>query len=202
MTWGPMIDAIAKKARIRIGALYRMRSMLDSGNLKLMYIAFIRSILEYGSVQFMGAASCHLEKLDRIQRSAERIGNFKLESLQSRRQASLMSLTFKLLDGACREPLQVLAPQLTSAPSHSRNTRRAASHTGIQIKTRITASSLDCFKRSAMGVLPELWRSIPQELILKGANTGWRRINKLTKKFIINLDQIDIDTETHKSLYL
>jgi hypothetical protein len=30
--------------------------MLDAENMKTMYIAFIRSVLEYGSVQYMGAA--------------------------------------------------------------------------------------------------------------------------------------------------
>ena len=172
MTWGPMIDSLTKKARIRVGALYRMRSMLDSDNLKLMYIAFIRSILEYGSVQFMGAGKSHLEKLDRIQRSAERIGNVKLESLHTRREASLLSLIFKLLDGSCRGPLQALAPTLTTAAPHCRSTRSATINNGIRVLEQTNAYSLDCFKRSAISILPSVWKKLPQELIQKGADTG------------------------------
>ena len=40
----------------------------------------------------MVAAPTHLQKLDRIQAAAERLGNFKVESLQSRRDASLIGL--------------------------------------------------------------------------------------------------------------
>jgi hypothetical protein len=71
LTWGPMIAALAKKGRMRVGALYRMSSMLDAENMKTMYIAFIRSVLECGSVQYMGAAQSHLDKLDRIQHTAD-----------------------------------------------------------------------------------------------------------------------------------
>ena len=172
-----------------------MRSMLDSDNLKLMYIAFIRPILEYGSVQFMGAGKSHLEKLDRIRRPAERIGNFKLESWHTRREASLLSLIFKLLDGSCRGPLQALAPTLTTAAPHCRSTRSATIINGIQVLEQTNAYSLDCFKRSAMGILPYVWKKLPQELIQKGADTGWRRISKKSKKFLINLERNDIYTE-------
>ena len=42
----------------------------------------------------------HLLKLDRIQAAAEKLGGLKLESLESRIDASLIGLLFKLLDGA------------------------------------------------------------------------------------------------------
>ena len=41
----------------------------------------------------------HLAKLDRVQKSAERIGGFKIESLGSRREAVAVSLALDLLDG-------------------------------------------------------------------------------------------------------
>ncbi len=46
------------------------------------YTSFIRPIMEYGAIQFMGAKEVHLAKLDAVQKTAERIGNFKVESLQ------------------------------------------------------------------------------------------------------------------------
>ena len=194
MTWGPMIDMIAKKARIRVGALYRMRMMLSSENLQLIYIAFVRSILEYGSTEFMGAAQSHLQKLDRIQRRAERLGGFKLESLQSRREASVLSRAFKLLDGAGRGALQEQAPQLTSVAIHSKQTRRTSSNTGLRIMSDTKANSLDCYRRSASGALPTIWDKIPAEFKDIGMKKGWRRINKDTKEYLINLD---ISSETN-----
>ena len=63
--------------------------------MKTMYLMFIRSILEYGSILYMGAAKSHLDKLDRVQTAAEKLGNFKVESLQSRREAAAMSMGLK-----------------------------------------------------------------------------------------------------------
>ena len=88
LSWSGMIAGIAQKARMRLGMLSRPRPLLNDRNMETMYTTFIRPILEYGSVQFMGAAETHLAKLDAVQRTAERIGRFKVESLQSRREAA------------------------------------------------------------------------------------------------------------------
>ena len=92
--WSGMISALAKKARMRLGMLRRLRPLLDDNNMSTMYTTFIRPILEYGSVQFMGAAVTHLDKLDAsaVQRTAEKIGRFEVESLKSRREAAAISL--------------------------------------------------------------------------------------------------------------
>ena len=81
MRWGPMVDKLVIKARKRIGALARVSHLLNSENMQLIYSMFIRSIMEYNSVSWMGAAPSHLAKLDRVQQTAERLGGFQVESL-------------------------------------------------------------------------------------------------------------------------
>ena len=54
-----MIGAIATKARIRLGMLNRLRPLLSDHNMEAIYTSFIRPIMEYGSMQFMGAADTH-----------------------------------------------------------------------------------------------------------------------------------------------
>ena len=49
LRWGPMVDKLATKARQRLGALSRVRHLLDSANLKTIYSMFIRSIMEYSA---------------------------------------------------------------------------------------------------------------------------------------------------------
>ena len=66
--------------RVRIVALGRMKPMLDSSNLRLMYVMFVRSILEYGNLVYMDASPSHLAKLDRVQESAMKLGGFTVES--------------------------------------------------------------------------------------------------------------------------
>ena len=53
------------------------------------YLCFVRSGMEYGSVLYMGAAESHLQKLDRIQSSAQALGDFSIESLESRSAGTL-----------------------------------------------------------------------------------------------------------------
>ena len=108
---GPMIDKVVKKARIRLAGLRRLRTAIDDNNMKPMYLVFIRSILEYGSISYMGAAKSHLDKLDQVQNviAAKKLGNFKVESLQSRREAAAMSMGLKLLDGKGRGQLRLHA---------------------------------------------------------------------------------------------
>ena len=108
----PHVTKIVKKAKQRIGALRNLAQYLDSCNMQTIYVTFIRSILEYGSVLFMGAADVHLHKLDEVQRSAERRGGFQVESLQCRREAAVVSLALKLLAGDCKPGLQQFAPSL------------------------------------------------------------------------------------------
>ena len=74
-----------------------------------MYSAFVRTILEYGST-----TPTHLSKLDRVQATMERIGGFKAEPLAARREAALIALTLKQLDGDCRELLREYAPVLVT----------------------------------------------------------------------------------------
>ena len=149
---GPMIDKVVKKAslRIRLAGLGRLRTALDDKNMKIMYLMFIRSTLEYGSILYMGAAKSHLGKLDRVQTAAEKLGNFKVESLQSRREAAAMSMGLKLLDGKGRGQLQLHAPVLITNKA-TRFSRHSA--TGLQLKSKVKAGSLEVYRRGFHGLL-------------------------------------------------
>ena len=113
MTLEPMVKRSNKKGRAKIAALYRLKPYLDSQTIETMYKAFVRSSIEYGNLEYMVAAPTHLQKLDRIQRAAEKLGDFKVESLESRRDASLVGLLFKLLDGDGRGKLNDFTPIVT-----------------------------------------------------------------------------------------
>jgi hypothetical protein len=113
MSWAMMISTLASKARSRLGMLTRLRRVLDDENMKHMYCTFIRPIMEYGSEAFMGAEDTHFLRLDQIQLAAEKIGRFKVEPISSRREAAVVTLTCKLLDGQGRgeECCRGLLPQ-------------------------------------------------------------------------------------------
>ena len=189
LTWTPMIETLAKKARLRLAALTRLRTKLDADNLRTMYVMFVRSILEYGNIAYLSAAPSSLAKLDRVQAVAERLGDFTLESLQSRREAAVIKFTLKLLDGAGRGVLKHFTPAVETVrytDAVSSGTRGKARGSGLQIRVPRPARphSLDLYKRGFWGCLPKIWLTLPQSLVKQGAEKGWRKIGKQCAKFI------------------
>ena len=141
------------------------------------YTMFIRSILEFSCVSWMGTAQTHLDKLDRIQASAQKIGGFKIESLQCRREAAAVAFALKLMGGQPRGVLKDFIPKVIEP---LKLTRKRTRHTlkGTHIKTTIKSKSLETSKRGFYGALPNIWKQIPQDIISKGSSKGWLSILK------------------------
>ena len=134
--------------------------------------------MEYGSICFMGAATTHLNKLDLIQHAAEKIGNFKVESLQERREAAAIAFTCKLLDGKGRGVLKKFVPQIEYGNGNTR------SSCGLQLKRRDVHGSLNCFKRSYLGNIHNIWLKIPKDIRELGMAKGWDKHKRIIKKSI------------------
>jgi hypothetical protein len=186
LSWGSMIDVLAAKARKRLGAVNRLKRYLDSDNLKTMYTMFVRSIMEYGGILFMGASDSHLAKLDKIQSAAERIGGFLCEPLKLRREAAAVSLALKMLNGDCRKDLDQFKFLVTDTPCcHRYNTKAAKA--GIQLELAEQSKyPLAGFSRGFLGALPLIWAKLPHKLIRRGSEFGWRKITAGCKRFIKN----------------
>jgi hypothetical protein len=183
LTWNDMIDRLAKKGRCRVAALRRVQPFLSSDNVKLIYSTFIRSILEYGSVAWMGAAKSHLAKLDRVQASAEKLGGFQIESLQSRREAAAVSYGLKMLSGECKGIINSFVPELYEpsecAVRHSRHTLA-----GIQVRSVVKSNSIRSYRRGFHGCLPSIWAKLPQSIVAQGRSREWNTIRSRCKKFL------------------
>ena len=175
MTMEPMIKKASKKGRAKIAALYRLKPYLDSENLETMYKAFVRSSMEYGNLEYMAGAPTHLLKLDRIQAAAEKLGGFKVESLESRRDASLIGLLFKVLDGDGRGKLDDFKPTIETLDPIRKGRHTT---TGLQLKDQTNADSLLCFERSIAGRAHEVWKKLPQGLLTSKGEGKWQSITK------------------------
>jgi hypothetical protein len=131
----------------------------------------------------MGTAQTHLDKLDRIQASAQKIGGFKIESLQCRREAAAVAFALKLMSGGARGELNNFIPKVIEP---LKLTRKRTRHTleGSHIKTHTNSGSLETSKRGFHGALPNIWKKIPQDIISKGSSKGWLSILNDCKKFL------------------
>jgi hypothetical protein len=183
LRWGPMVDKLAVKARQRLGALSRVRHLLDSRNMCAIYTMFIRSIMEYNCVSWMGTAQTHLDKLDRIQASAQKIGGFKIESLQCRREAATVAFALKLMSGKARGELNNFVPKVIEPLKLTRKRTRNTLE-GNHIKAYTNSRSLETSNRGFHGALPNIWRKIPQDIISKGSSKGWLSISNDCKDFL------------------
>jgi hypothetical protein len=177
MSWASMIDGIAMKARRRLGMLNRLRPLLSDHNMEAMYTSFIRPIMEFGSMQFMGAADTHLNKLDKIHEGAQKIGNFVLEPLKLRREAQAVVFTLKLLDGKGRGVLKRFVPEFVDQSKlHKHNTKNSSK--GLQLVDRSNHRSLISYDRSYLGSIHKIWKRLPNELVKEGSKQGWLKIKK------------------------
>ena len=126
--------------------------------------------MEYNSVCWMGAAQSHLNSLDRVQHTAERMCGFTAEPLQARRDAAAMALALKLLDGKARGELKNFVPRLIEPLRLCKNRTRQVLE-GTQVAPMIRSNSLDVYKRglSFVCALPKIWSRLPIEIINRGA---------------------------------
>ena len=131
----------------------------------------------------MGAAVTHLNKLDRVQDPAQRIGNFRVESLNCRREASAAAFALKMMSGSCKGALNEHVP-VTYLPQNT--SKRTSRHTlqGLQIKPVTNTKSLNTFRHGFLGALPLIWSKIPQELVLRGQEKEWLKIKKQCIKYL------------------
>ena len=82
-----------------------------------MYRSWIRPILEYGNILYTGAASSHLERLDHLQTRIQRTCCSTFQSLSHRRNAAIIGLICRLLDGEGRGNLQGYCPRFCHVDS-------------------------------------------------------------------------------------
>ena len=85
--------------------------------------------------------------------------------------------------------------------SEKSQSHRTSSSSGEIVKVDVTAApglqvkapskrpkhlgTLDVYRDSAAGSLPEIWAKLPQSLVLQGKEKGWRKITKRCKDFLI-----------------
>ena len=125
-SWDYHINSISQKAWKRINVMRQLKNRLDRKSLQVIYVPFIRPILEYGDVIWNNIPQYLKDDLDKIQNEAARIvtGCSKLvslsnlrqecgwESLSERRRKHKLTLFFKMVKGFVPPYLSSLVPQL------------------------------------------------------------------------------------------
>ena len=110
LSYSPHQRSTAVRAAQRIGFLRKAFTLLDHHGRTVAYKGFIRPVLEYCPLVWSGAAACHLERLDKVQKRALSLlgAGTIIDSLALRRTVSALCLLYKLLSGPRLTTLQPL----------------------------------------------------------------------------------------------
>ena len=124
-SWHHQIEYMKGKAWTRINIMKRLKFQLDRKSLEIIYISFVRPIIEYADAIWDNCTQYEKTELDKIQHEAARIvtGCTKLvsinqlstesgwESLESRRHKHKLILFFKMVSNCVPEYLSSLIPE-------------------------------------------------------------------------------------------
>ncbi|MCG8034058.1 MAG: reverse transcriptase family protein [Candidatus Thiodiazotropha taylori] len=130
-SWHVQIEYIKQKAWFRINVMRKLKFKLDRKALEIIYIAFIRPILEYGDIIWSNCTQYQKNELDKIQNEAARIatGTTKLislnalyqevnwDTLDQRRENHKNTMFYKMVNHLTPHYLSSLVPRPVGAAS-------------------------------------------------------------------------------------
>ena len=166
LDWGSYIISIAKTASKKIGALIRSMKFLSPEVALYLYKSTIRPCMEYCCHVWVGAPSCYLDLLDKLQKPICRIAGPSLaaslaasfEPLAHRRNVASLSLFYRYYFGRCSSELAQLVPLLFS---RGRSTRYSGGLHDFSVT--IPRCYKDVYVNSFFPRTAKLWSSLPIE---------------------------------------
>ena len=160
------IRTLATRGNQRLALLRKTARLLDSSGRLTLYKGFVRPVLEYAPLVWLGAAPTHLSRLDHVQHRALRLigGDVVLQSLRLRRCVSGLSYIYKLLSiPGPAQLLRMLPPRpAPSMPLH-RTRRQQAEYHAYQLVNELPAASNDLLRRSFPYGLLNMWNCLPSD---------------------------------------
>ena len=188
LTWKPMLNKVCSKGRQALGAMFRLKSLLDCSDLAILFKAFVRSTLEYGNLEYFAAVPGYLQRLDRIQATAEWLCGHSFTAIGDRRKVAAFELVCKLLDGECVGQLQQMCPDLVveeqGLPNNATTrSQDSVSEVGARIESKFRPR-LDSYKRSFAAQMGSVFGELPASVVEIGLQKSWRAAMKPGQRFL------------------
>ena len=169
-SWHQHVNYIKEKAWKRIGILRKLKHTMNRKSLEIIYLSFIRPVLEYADVVWDNCTINEQYELEKIQYEAARIitGCTRLVSIQNlltesgllllkeRRKNHKLTLFYKMANNLTPQFLSSLVPN-TVAQTNPYNLRNNDTLVTIAAKTSLYASSF-------LPSTTKEWNSLPSEL--------------------------------------
>ena len=161
------IRSTALRANSHLHLLRKCAPLLSSQGRATVYKAFVRPILGYCTLTWMGASVTTLGLLDTVQRRALHIigRQYCLSSPLHRRNVAALYCIFKLLCLSATSPLHSILPALVTGstldiPATWSRTRHQQSHP-YQLSREVHPQSRGSLLRAFSAGITPLWNSLP-----------------------------------------
>lgn len=162
---------LATRGNQRLSFLRRTARFLTSEARLVVYKGFVRPVLEYACLVWMGAAPVHLSRLDSVQRRALKVVGSQVvtESLEFRRTISALCYLFKLqcLSGP-PQLLRMVPPRAHFHPSECPRTRlqlAVCDRHAVQLRNVLPACTPNSVLRSFPHNVIDLWNELPPAIM-------------------------------------
>ena len=169
LKWNDHIDAIVTKATKQLNILKTLQYRLDRKTLEIIYISFIRPLMEYGSAVWDGCTQVDAHRLEGIQLAAARVISGALRTtpnmrlyeetglaqLAKRRETSRLILMYKIKNNLVPGYLSNIIP---NDPNLNRryNTRHTPDIPHFRARTEL-------FDHSFFPATTRLWNNLPPD---------------------------------------
>eukprot|EP00117_Sycon_ciliatum_P031201 scpid26526/ scgid24448/ RNA-directed DNA polymerase from mobile element jockey; Reverse transcriptase len=168
------LHQLSVRAHQRLHFMRKAAPILDAAGRLTVYKGFVRPILEYAPLAWLGAAQTHLGKLDTAQRKAmQMIGpTTVLQSLRARRTVAGLSYLYKVVN--CKGPPRLTRmrppPKPRADTVRTRQQHYAQRQHREQLLNTTPGTSPDYLRRSFPYCFLELWNSLPEDVFPRLAN--------------------------------
>ena len=161
------LRAVALRANQRIGFFRKASRVLNRQGRMVTYKGFIRYLLEYAPLVWIGAAQSHIQALDRIQRKAMKIigDQTLLPTLATRRLVSALTYLYKLQCISGPAQLKSMVPPPALPVPHQRTRAQQGDRHQYQLSCPLPVASPDYLTRSFPYCVLSNWNSLPVNTI-------------------------------------
>ena len=162
---------VAVHASQRLGLLRRTSWILGSESLLRVYKGFVRPVMEYEPLVWMGAADTHLRRLECVQSCAARIckDEGSLDNLVHRRRVLALTFLFKIQYHMTHARLRAMVPPRFDLGSEGSRitgcTVMLAGH-DLRLLNKLDAHAHNALWRSFPYCAVNIWNHILPELLL------------------------------------
>ena len=169
LSFRPHLHNLAVRANRRLTFLRKAGRVPDKAGRMAAYKGFIRPLLEYAPLAWLGAAQTHLVRLDRVQQKAMKLigPGTLLQSLPLRRMVAATTYLYKLHYTTDPPQLTQLLPH-AAAPHPNPYTRlQLKAHHQFQLLNPLPQNAPDYLQRSFPYSIIKSWNNLPPNLLVR-----------------------------------